>query len=124
MLPGRFRLSDLFVLVAIVAVASTVYQIYWGATFFNARIVFAVFLGSVTTAGIGTLFADVKWRPFWGSYCAFGIAYLATVLRGGYGLVPDARADTFMKYSSLGIFLGLAFGLLSHIAFRTKKEVM
>lgn len=118
----RFRLVDALTFATVVAIAAMVYKNYWGAPFFNARILFSLFLGTVTTTGVGAILGREQWRQFFCGYCSFGVAYLATVLRGGYGWVPDAYAELFSKYSLMGICLCVAFGLLSHIAFRERTS--
>ena len=118
---SRFRISDLFLVIAIVALGCGIYRLFWGPPFYNARIVFSIYLGGLTTAGIAIRYGPPTLRQFFLGYTAFGVMYLVTVLRAGYAWTPDSYAELFMRYSVMGVFLAVAFGLVSHLIARPKE---
>jgi hypothetical protein len=112
----RWSLGRLLIVVLIVGLALGTYRIFWGhSSYFNSRILFAVYLAALTTTSLAVCLSRQRWRRLWLGSALYGWIYLLLVLRGGFGFTPDVYAENLSRFSVLGMIMGSICGLVAHL---------
>lgn len=116
----RFSLAALLTAVALVGGTFGVVGGFWSSRGANYALQLGLFLGCVTTASVGAYFCRPNARPALLGFAAFGWAYLAFVLHGGYGMVGGATiyvARSIAEQSQMGIALAVLAALATHLCY-------
>jgi hypothetical protein len=113
-LPMRWKVGQLLVLVLAAAIVLAIYQSLWGPAYVNAKIVFGAYLACLATATVAVLFTKPAWRRLWLGYALFGWCWMATVLWHFMGMIPDIYAPNMIANCLLGMALGVLSGLACH----------
>ena len=93
-----------------------IHRLFWGnSRYFDSRILFAAYLGLLTTASLAAYSSRPRWRRFWLGYVLFGWTYLVLVLRGGFGFTPDVYAPNLSNFSVMGMLMGLICAVVTHL---------
>jgi hypothetical protein len=99
----RFRVIDLVLLVMASAIGTHVWREYNYS--FGEDLVFATYLGLLSTAALGLWTRGVAPRPFFAGYAAFAMLYLVLGLWFGFVAGFGAKCEIGMGY---GFMAGVA----------------
>ena len=112
----RWSLGHVLVAVLIAGLSLGIHRLFWGSSlYFDSRILFAAYLGLLTTASLAAYSSRPGWRRFWLGYVLFGWTYLVLVLRGGFGFSPDVYAPNLANFSVMGMRMGLICAVVTHL---------
>lgn len=105
----RFSLASLLLLVAIVAALVGTVVASWNPNHSNYRLFLGLFVLAVGLLATGAYFGGRRFRPAFAGGTLFGVAYLAIVLRGGFGVTMATQAESLAHECKTGFaLLGIA----------------
>lgn len=110
----RFSLASLLLLVAIAAVYLATATAFWEPAGTNYSLLLGFFLLAICLAGVSAFFGGAKYRPAFAGASVFGVAYLAFVLKGGFGLKFIQDAQALARNSMIGFPLLVIAFLATH----------
>ncbi len=106
----KWTLSTLLMAVATCAAVFAVYRMAWESARTNHFVLLGAYLLVTCVAIVAAASPQSRWRSGFIGAALFGVAYLACVLKGGFGLETIYDAQALAKYTRLGLaLLGVAF---------------
>jgi hypothetical protein len=120
-LPMKFRLIDMFILAAAVAIFAVLATNYWplnsgNSQFYteNWRPLFAFYVFLLTTFSLRCFLGRRRSRAFAAGYIAFGWVYFISVLKGGFGVHDNYDMFIHAKSSVAGILYSVLAGIVAY----------
>jgi hypothetical protein len=107
----QWSLRALFLVVAVAALTFGVWRWFWRTTLPNHDMILAFYLVLLSAIAVAALSANARFRGGLIGASVFGVAYLACVLRGGFGVQSYQDALLFVR----DVYLGLALLLVSFL---------
>jgi hypothetical protein len=111
----QWSLRALFLAVAVAALAFGVVRSFWRITLPNHDLLLAFYLVLISAIVVSAFVANARFRGGLIGAALFGVAYLAFILRGGFGVQTPHDALLFVRDLQLGLALLLVSFLLSQL---------
>ena len=111
----QWSLRALFLAVAVAALTFGVWRWFWRPTLPNHDLILAFYLVLLSAITVSAFAVNTRFRGGLIGATVFGVAYLACILRGGFGVKSYQDALVFGRDVNLGLALLLVSFLLSQL---------
>jgi hypothetical protein len=111
----QWNLRALFLLIAVVAMTFGVLRWFWDSTRPNHQLLLAFYLMLLSAIFVSAFPSNARFRGGLVGAVVFGLAYLAFVLKGGFGFHTLSEAKIFVRHVYMGLALLPVSFLLSQL---------